>query len=138
MLDFDAVRKIGLALPDVVDAKAYGAPALKLNGKIFACVPVNKSAEANCAVVRIGLERRAQLLQEHPNTYYITNHYAPHPTVLVRLRRVTRKNLQQLLREAWRFVSMPSQESRTKGLARRFAGQPAARKSALRTVPRKR
>jgi hypothetical protein len=38
MLDFDAVRKLGLALPDVADGTAYGAPALKLSGKVVACI----------------------------------------------------------------------------------------------------
>jgi hypothetical protein len=30
MLNFDTVRQLGLALPDVVDGTAYGVPALKL------------------------------------------------------------------------------------------------------------
>ena len=105
MPDFDTLREIGLSLPEVVDGAAYGARALKLRGKLLACVPVNKSAEVNCAVVRIDLERRARLLREHPEIYYITDHYAPHPTVLVRLSHVTRAELRRLLREAWRYVS---------------------------------
>jgi hypothetical protein len=138
MLDFDAVRKIGLALPNVVDARAYGARALKLNGKLLAFVPVNKSAEADCVVVRVGFERRARLLREHPEAYYITDHYASHPTVLVRLGQITRKNLQHLLREAWRFVSTPSKGSQTKSLTRGSVGKPAARMSSLGKMPRKR
>ena len=47
MFNFDTARKIGLALPDVVDGTAYGAPALKLGGKILACIPTNNSAEPN-------------------------------------------------------------------------------------------
>jgi hypothetical protein len=63
ILTFDAVRQIGLALPGVVDGTAYGAPALKLGGKLLACIPVNKSAEANSIAVRIDLEHRAELLK---------------------------------------------------------------------------
>ena len=137
MLDFDTVRKIGIALPNVVDAKAYGARALKLNGKLLAFVPVNKSAEADCIVVRVGFERRAQLLREHPETYYVTDHYARHPTVLVRLGQITRKDLQQLLHEAWRFESMPSKRSQTKSLARYFVGNPSTRMPTLRKTPKR-
>lgn len=104
ILGFDAVRKLGLALPDVVDATAYGAPALKLDGKLIACIPTNKSAEAHSLVVRIDLEHRAELIRQQPDVYYITAHYAPHPTVLVRLSKISRTDLKALLRDACHFV----------------------------------
>jgi hypothetical protein len=107
MFNFDTVRELGLALPDVVDGTAYGAAALKLGGKLLTCIPTNKSAEPNSIVVRIDLEQRAELLRQQPDIYYITDHYAPYPTVLVRLSRVTRADLGELLRDAHRFV-MPS------------------------------
>jgi hypothetical protein len=50
-LTFDAVREFGLALPGVVKSTIYGAPSLKVHNKLLACVPVNKSAEPNCAVI---------------------------------------------------------------------------------------
>jgi hypothetical protein len=108
MLNFDTVRKLGLALPDVVDGTAYGAPALKLRGKLLACIPTNKSAEPNCIAVRIDLEQRAELLRQHPDIYYITDHYAPYPTVLVRLSKITRTDLTELLRDAHRFIMPPA------------------------------
>jgi hypothetical protein len=61
MLNFDTARKLGLALLDVVDGTAYGAPALKLGGKLLACIPTNRSVEANSIVVHIDLEHRAEL-----------------------------------------------------------------------------
>ena len=108
MLDFDTVIDIGLTLPLVVEGTAYRGRALKLRGKILACVPANKSAEVNCAMVRIAFERRAELLQQSPETYYLTDHYTPYPTVLVRLSKITRGDLKDLLREAWEFVSEES------------------------------
>jgi hypothetical protein len=111
-LSFDTVRTLGLSLPDVVDGSAYGVPALKLGGKLLACIPANKSAEANSIVVRIDLEQRAELLREHPETYYITDHYAHHPTVLVRLSKITRADLKELLRDACRFVSSSTPKNR--------------------------
>jgi hypothetical protein len=134
MLNFDTVRELGLALPDVVDGTAYGSPALKRDGKLLACIPINKSAEPNSIVVRIDLEQRAELLRQQPDIYYITDHYAPHPTVLVRLSRITRADLGELLRDAHRFVKRPAPKTAlTTGRP-----NPVARKSGVSKRPRKR
>src|SRR5580693_3909700 len=50
-IDFDAVRKIGLTLAGVEASTAYGAPALKVHGKLLACVPAHRSAEPNSLAV---------------------------------------------------------------------------------------
>jgi hypothetical protein len=44
-INFYNVRKIGLALPGVEESTAYDVPALKVDGKLLACVPANRSAE---------------------------------------------------------------------------------------------
>ena len=108
MPNFDTVRELGLALPRVIESTAYGEPALKLNGKVVACVPSNKSAEASSLMVRIDLEHRSALLREQPDVYYITDHYATHAAVLVRLSRISRMELQELLRDACRSVTSSS------------------------------
>jgi hypothetical protein len=134
ILNFDTVRELGLALPDVVDGTAYGAPALKLDGKLLACIPTNKSAEPNSIVVRIDLELRAELLRQYPDIYYITDHYAPHATVLVRLSKITRADLRELLRDACRFVT-PAAPRPAITIGRQKS---AARQSRGRKNPRKR
>jgi hypothetical protein len=105
ILDFDTVKELGLVMPGVVNDTAYGAPALKLRGKLVACIPTNKSAEANSLVVHIDIEHRAELLRQQPDIYYITDHYAPHPAVLVRLSKITRTDLKELLRDACRYLA---------------------------------
>lgn len=128
-LGFDTVRKIGLALPDVVDSTAYGAPALKVRGKLLACIPTNKSAEPDSIVVHIDLEHRAELLRERPDIYYVTDHYAPYPTVLVRLSRITRTDLAALLRDACGLVKpSASQPPITNTRPKAAAGRPGVRK----------
>jgi hypothetical protein len=134
MLNFDTVRELGLALTDVVDGTAYGAPALKLSGKLLACIPINKSAEPNSIVVHIDPEQRAELLRERPDIYYITDHYAPHPTVLVRLSKITRTDLRELLRDARRFVM----SSAPKTAITTNRPKSAAHLSGVRKKPRKR
>lgn len=103
-ISFDTVRKIGLALPGVEEGTSYGSPALKIGGKMFACVPSHKSAEVGSLAIRIDFEQRAELLAADPETYYITEHYLNYPAVLLRLSRATPDMLRDLLGTARRFV----------------------------------
>lgn len=104
-IDFDTVRKIALALPDVDESTIYGSPALKVRGKLLACIPVHKSAERDSLAVRIHFEQRAELLAAAPNVYYLTDHYVNYPVVLVRLSHIHIDALRDLLDMSWRFVS---------------------------------
>lgn len=104
-IDFDTVRNIGLALPGVEESTAYGSPALKVHGKLLACVPANRSAEPASLVVRVDFDDRAELLAEAPDVYYVTEHYVSYSAVLVRLSRVTPDVLRDLLGMAHKFVT---------------------------------
>ena len=84
-IDFDTVRKIGLTLPGVEASTAWGAPALKVRGKLLACVPTHHSAEPGSLMVRVDFDQRAELLAAAPDVYYLTDHYLGYSAVLVRL-----------------------------------------------------
>ncbi len=121
-IDFDTVRQIGLGLPGVEDGTAYGVPALKVRGKLLACVPANPSAEPGSVVVRVDFDDRAELLQAAPDVYYVTDHYVDYNAVLVRLSRVNAGELRDLLGMAYKFVTAsaagrsPSRERRKPGI----------------------
>jgi hypothetical protein len=66
-INFDTVRKIGLALPGVEESTAYGLPALKIHGKLLACMPAHRSAEPGSLVVRVDFDDRAELLTADPD-----------------------------------------------------------------------
>ena len=102
---FDAAIKIARTLPDVEVTTTWGAQAMKVRGKLFACVAINKSAEPNSMVVRMDNAQRDLLLEEDPETYYLTDHYADYSCVLVRMSRVSKESLSDLIRGAHRFVS---------------------------------
>ena len=108
---FDTVRTIGLALPEVEEGTAYGSPALKVRGSLLACLPINKSAEPESLAVAMDFDRRSGLLAEAPETYYVTDHYAGNPVVLVRMSQIRIEQLRDLLGSAWRFVT--AQKRRT-------------------------
>jgi hypothetical protein len=103
-LTFATVRKIGLELPDVEVGTAWGSPALKVGGKMFACMATHKSAEPNSLVVLIDFADRDALIAEDPGTYYLKDHYVGYPSVLVRLSRVHADALRDLLGGAWRLA----------------------------------
>ena len=119
---FDTVREIGRQLPGVEAGTAYGSPMLRVNGRIFTGIAVNRQAEPDSLMVYVAdFEQRDMLLEEDPDTYYVKPHYERAPVVLVRLSRVTREALEDLVRGAHRIVSrMPP--------ARRRARKPAARR----------
>jgi hypothetical protein len=119
---FAVVRAIGLDLPEVEEGTAYGAPALKVRGKLLACMASHKSAEPGSLVVRMGFEARDALVSDDPGTYYLTPHYQGYPAVLVRLAVIDREALRDLLRSAWRTVTASAatrREGPTGGLVRR-------------------
>ena len=109
-------------MPGVEASTAYGFPALKVRGKLLACVPANRSAEPDSIVVRMGFDDRAGLLVEAPDVYYLTDHYVGYNAVLVRLGRVNREVLRDLLGMAYKFVTAGSSGRPPSG-KRRKTGQ---------------
>jgi hypothetical protein len=102
---FDVVRTVGLALPDVEESTMYGAPALKVRGKLLACMASHKSAEPGSLVVRVEFDQRDALIADDPRIYYVKPHYEGYPSVLVRLALIDREALRDLLLSAWRLVN---------------------------------
>src|SRR5229473_834885 len=98
-IDFDTVRRIALRQSDVEQSTIYRSPALKIRGKLLACIAIHKSAEPESLAVRIDFDRREALLAEAPDTYYLTDHYLNYPVVLVRLSRIHIDALRDLLGE---------------------------------------
>src|SRR5690242_11113650 len=91
-ITFETVRRIGLAMRDVERSTAYGSPALKVHGKLLACIAVHKSSEPNSLAVRIAFEDRSVLMKTDPDVYYLTPHYVDYPVILARLSRLVRSD----------------------------------------------
>ena len=117
-IGMDLVFEVGLKLPDVKEGPYFGARALKLNGRMVACTPLHKSAEVNSVVVAMSFEQRAALLKKSP-LLYVTDHCAPHPTMLIRLSRISRAELERTLRMAWEFAASEGAVPRSPGKAKR-------------------
>jgi hypothetical protein len=102
---FEKVEAIARALPGVELTTSWGQPALKVRGKMFACLASHKSAEPNTLVVRMDFAQRDALIDEEPGTYYLKEHYRGYPCVLVRISRVPADALRELIVGAHRYVA---------------------------------
>ena|SRR5207237_8138196 len=109
---FTAVESIGRALPNVEVGRAYGKPALRVGGKMFACMTSHKSAEPNTLAVMMDFASRDALIEDDPQTYYLKPHYVDYPCVLVRLSRIRSDALRDLITGAHRFVSGTTKRTR--------------------------
>lgn len=103
---FAVVRRLGLALPDVAEARRYdGSPVLRRGGAFMAGLAMDPSAEPDTLVVRCAADERQYLLDEAPETYYLTDYHRKHPVVLVRLSRIDRDALRDVLSMSWRLTA---------------------------------
>jgi hypothetical protein len=95
---FRQVAALGLAMPGVEAATRYdGSPVLKVGGCFMAGLASHPSAERDTLVVRCALDDRDLLLEDAPETYYVTDYYRPYSIVLARLPRLDRDALRELL-----------------------------------------
>jgi hypothetical protein len=111
-MTFNDVVKLAADLPRVERGTAYGSPALKVDGKMFACVPTHRAAEPNSLAVRIDFGDREELIANDPGTFYLKDHYVDYACVLVRLKKIHRDALKDLLHMSWRFMSAKRQRVR--------------------------
>jgi hypothetical protein len=116
--DFRLVRRLALAMPDVEDVSQAGRKQLKLRGVFLAAIAIHPSAEPNTLVVRSPIEERDLLIEDAPETYYLTDYYRPYPLVLVRLSHVGPDALRGLLSVSWR---MSAEKTRKRSRSKRHA-----------------
>jgi len=110
---FARVRDVGLTFPDVEAVIRYdGSPVLKARGCFMAGLATHESAEPDTLVVRVGLDERRYLLEDAPDTYYLTDYYRQYPLVLVRLASVGSDALRDLLAVSWRLTVAKARKSR--------------------------
>jgi len=120
---FEAIRTIGLTLPGVAAAVRYdGTPLLRMGGAFVASLASHPSADPRTLVVRCGFDQRECLLEDAPDTYYVTDYYEKYPVVLARLDQLNEDALRDLLMVSCRLTaskarprsrSAPSKTTRT-------------------------
>jgi len=104
---FDTVREIARELPGAVEGSSYGTPAFKVGKNLF----VRQHQDGESLVIKIDQNQRSMRMKADPETFYITDHYLNYPYMLVRLAKVERDDLCELLEDAWELSAPKSLRS---------------------------
>lgn len=97
-ITYETVRQLALTLPGAEEGTSYGTLACKVAGKLFA----RQHQDGESVVIRVDFEEREELMSADPEKFYITDHYLNYPWMLVRLSKVGRDELSDLLLQSWR------------------------------------
>ena len=90
--------------PGVNESRSYGTPSIKVKRKFMA--RLRSEAEGGLAI-HCDLMEREMLLQAAPETFYITDHYADYPMVLINLETVLWDAMPGIVERAWRMAATP-------------------------------
>jgi hypothetical protein len=114
---FDDVRRIALALPDTSERSSRERLQWRVHDKLFVWERPLRPKEAQelgdlapdgpilgARVEHLGAKEA--MLADDPHVYFTTSHFAGHPSVLVRLDRISARELEELVTEAW-FARAP-------------------------------
>jgi len=102
--EYQRVCEIARKLPGVEESTSYGTPSLNVKGRIMC--RLRTEAEGALALRCDFLDRQI-LLQADPDVFFVTDHYLNYPMILIRLDKVRRTALPDLVRRAWRMVAPP-------------------------------
>lgn len=98
---YDTVRELALQLPGVEEGTSYGTPALRVNKKFMARL----REDGESVAFRLGFDEREILMKSKPEVFFITDHYAGYPAVLLRLSTASREEAADIVRMSWHFVA---------------------------------
>ncbi len=85
-------------LPGIERSTSFGVPSVKVKGKFLCAIKDAKTLSLRCA-----MEDKEMLFEAAPGIYYQTDHYKGWPGLLVRLDKITKKELAVRLERAWRI-----------------------------------
>jgi hypothetical protein len=112
MASWDDVERIALALPEVEEGPAYGQRAWRVRKKLFVWErPLREREVAELGDTAPGgpilgarvedMLAKEALIADEPRLYFTTSHFDGSASVLVRLDRIGRADLEELIAEAW-------------------------------------
>jgi hypothetical protein len=99
-IGYDTFLRLAHDLPGVEEGTCYGTPAVRVAGKFLA-----RLREDGALAIRCPFEDRSILMEEYPAAFYVTDHYADYPAVLIRLSKVRLDVLRAVVEKAWRRVA---------------------------------
>jgi hypothetical protein len=98
---FETVLKIAGEFPGIEEGISYGTRAIRVKGKFLARL----KEDGQTLAIRIDMGWREFLMNEDPKTFYVTDHYAGYPAILIRLARVDPRDLREIIERGWRALA---------------------------------
>jgi hypothetical protein len=123
MIDAATIRRLAMALPDVIETsrggdhiafEVAGGKGLVWSFMLRVHPKKPRIADPTAVAVRCPIERKEMLVEAAPARFFNDDHYRGYPAVLVRLAAIDEDEFAALLNDAWRL-------SAPKGLAGRLA-----------------
>ena len=109
MVNVATVRRIAATLPETEDLSTPSALRFEVRGKGFAWSWLERiepkrprRPRLDVLAVRCPPEEKEDILSSDPEKFFTDDHYRGFPAVLVRLDKVSAKELRALLTAAWR------------------------------------
>jgi hypothetical protein len=110
MPNADTVRRLALALPQVVETSQGARLAFEVEGRGIAWTFMVREARGKPRVpnpevlaIRCELPRKELLIEAAPEVFFEDDHYRGYPAVLARLAAIEEAELAALLGAAWRL-----------------------------------
>ena len=98
MADWDTVREVALALPEVEEDTSE-RPMFRVRGKLFAWR--SRERDGGGLAVRVERDEKRLILESNPDVYYCSPHYEGYPGVQIRLELIERDELAERIEDAW-------------------------------------
>ena len=101
MITFTLVEAIAKSFPGTKVSTSYGTPAIKVGKKLILRLHQKEDA---IVVLLNSVEEQQHLISRDPMAFYITDHYAGYPAVLVRPT-IEESTFREVMEIAWRRVA---------------------------------
>ena len=101
MITFTLVEEIAKSFPGTKVSTSYGTPAIKVGKKLILRLHQKEDA---IVVLLNSVEEQQHLISRDPMAFYITDHYAGYPAVLVRPT-IEESTFREVMEIAWRRVA---------------------------------
>lgn len=96
-ITYGELRRIAREFAGIEEGTSYGTAALKVRGTLL----IRLKEDNETVVLKTTFVDRDLLMHADPDVYFITDHYRNYPYVLVRLPRISAKEMRERLEEAW-------------------------------------
>ena len=104
MITFERIKSLAESFPGTEVSTSYGTPAIKVGKKLV----LRMHQKEDAIVLLLGtVDEQRELIQRDPMAFFITDHYAGYPAVLIRPT-VDESIFRDLVEKSWRRVARKS------------------------------